>query len=220
MTEATLPFLSLLAVAVSASITIAGYYQTPPALVQVYICKPLTTVLVMVYALSASGLPPLGYGLLVTIGLVFSLFGDVFLMLPRDRFVAGLLSFLVAHIFFLAAFAKGTGVFCPFFPYPPLFVLAAGVFFWLSPGIPRKLRLPVVTFVFLLSAMTAQAIGRAVTVPSTRSAAAALGAVLFLFSDTTIAINKFRHRFKLAQAVILATYFLAIWLMAFSIEPR
>src|SRR5207248_7365578 len=32
------------------------------------------------------------------VALVFSLAGDVFLMLPRDLFVAGLASFLVGHV--------------------------------------------------------------------------------------------------------------------------
>ncbi len=42
--------------------------------------------------------------------LVFSLAGDVFLMLPTDRFVAGLAAFLVAHVCYVGGFwTKGPG---------------------------------------------------------------------------------------------------------------
>src|SRR5213080_3500470 len=49
--------------------------------------------------------PHTRYDTAILIGLVFSLAGDVFLMLPRARFVAGLTSFLAAHIAYLFAFA-------------------------------------------------------------------------------------------------------------------
>ena len=35
---------------------------------------------------------------------MFSLAGDVFLMLPRDAFVAGLAAFLVAHVCYVVGF--------------------------------------------------------------------------------------------------------------------
>ena len=41
------------------------------------------------------------------LALVLSLAGDVFLMLPRDLFVAGLASFLAAHVAYIAGFGLG-----------------------------------------------------------------------------------------------------------------
>ena len=41
---------------------------------------------------------------MVVVGLVCSLAGDVFLMLPEERFVEGLVSFLLAHIAYVVAF--------------------------------------------------------------------------------------------------------------------
>ena len=35
--------------------------------------------------------------------------GDIFLMLPNDRFVAGLASFLVGHLAYVVAFTHGGG---------------------------------------------------------------------------------------------------------------
>ncbi|HIC51136.1 MAG TPA: lysoplasmalogenase, partial [Candidatus Marinimicrobia bacterium] len=43
------------------------------------------------------------------------------------------------------------------------------------------------------------------------------GAVLFLISDGLLAINRFMRPFRVAQAVILTTYFTAQWLIALSV---
>jgi hypothetical protein len=42
----------------------------------------------------------------LALGLIFSLAGDIFLMLPTDRFREGLASFLAAHVCYIAAFAS------------------------------------------------------------------------------------------------------------------
>jgi uncharacterized membrane protein YhhN len=49
------------------------------------------------------------YKVAIITGLLFSLAGDVFLMLPSDRFIAGLVSSLFAHLFYIVAFTSGTG---------------------------------------------------------------------------------------------------------------
>ena len=42
-------------------------------------------------------------------GLLFSLVGDVSLMLPNERFIQGLVSFLVAHLCYIVAFTFESG---------------------------------------------------------------------------------------------------------------
>src|SRR5690606_39451064 len=37
--------------------------------------------------------------------LVFSVAGDIFLVLPQNRFLAGLVSFFLAHLMYIAAFS-------------------------------------------------------------------------------------------------------------------
>jgi uncharacterized membrane protein YhhN len=44
-----------------------------------------------------------------------------------------------------------------------------------------------------------------------------LGAVLFLVSDSALAVNRFRGHYKSAPALILSTYFAAQWLIARSV---
>ncbi|MBV9110557.1 MAG: lysoplasmalogenase, partial [Gemmatimonadetes bacterium] len=54
----------------------------------VYVAKPLTTTLIIALAMSRPS-PIGGYREAIAAGLVCSLAGDVLLMLPSDRFVAG-----------------------------------------------------------------------------------------------------------------------------------
>ncbi len=64
----------------------------------VYLLKPLTMVFILLIVVQA-GWPDFSrYKVAILAGLVCSLAGDVFLMLPSDRFIAGLVSFLLAHL--------------------------------------------------------------------------------------------------------------------------
>jgi len=86
----------LLFILVSGMLHISGAYLKVSSLK--YIFKPLTTLLVILLAFEqGSSISPV-YKMLILAGLSFSLVGDVFLMLPKDRFVAGLVSFLALSI--------------------------------------------------------------------------------------------------------------------------
>ena len=80
-----------------------------------YIFKPLTMVILIVTLIS-SGSVNSTFTYLMLAGLVLSLCGDVFLMLPKDRFKAGLVTFLLAQIAYIAAFST-------IFAFPYLFVV-------------------------------------------------------------------------------------------------
>jgi len=67
------------AVVVIAAIAIAGEYR--PTRTLVYVFKPLTTILIIALAVLA-GQAEAAYQRLIVLGLVLSLAGDVFLMLP------------------------------------------------------------------------------------------------------------------------------------------
>src|SRR6266404_6341637 len=64
-----------------------------------YVAKPATLAALVLYA--ASSPAPSGW---LTAALVFSLLGDVFLMLPVDLFAAGLGAFLIGHIAYIGGF--------------------------------------------------------------------------------------------------------------------
>ena len=94
--------LTLLAI-LSASIHIRAEYRGPRQ--HIYIFKPLTMAFILLIAILGQATLSF-YKYMIITGLVFSLAGDVFLMLPSDRFVAGLVAFLIAHLFYIAAFVS------------------------------------------------------------------------------------------------------------------
>ena len=131
-------------------------------------------------------------------------------MLPINAFVPGLASFLVAHLFFIALFRRGQ----PWFPSRRALVATLGVgalmLAWMWPGLgDPALRVAVPIYVAVIALMAAQAIGRALVVRDMASVAVALGACVFMLSDSLIAINKFVTPLSLPGLWILATYYLA-----------
>ncbi|NIM96588.1 MAG: hypothetical protein GTO24_00470, partial [candidate division Zixibacteria bacterium] len=103
-----LPFTIILLAVASTFFHIRAEYGGPKY--QVYLFKPLTMVLILLIAVVAGGTTAFwAYKLAIITGLICSLLGDVFLMLPVNRFLAGLVSFLIAHLFYISAFTSGTG---------------------------------------------------------------------------------------------------------------
>jgi len=188
-----------------------GYHQPNPGF---YLFKPLTTVLILTLALSGRNEVPI-YGTLISAGLVFSILGDIFLMLPEDHFLAGVGSFLVTHVLYITAFSAGLSELF-WEPALPIFGLAALAILMLSRYL-GEMKLPVYFYISVISVMAWTAWSRWMGAPGPDTLLAACGAVLFLFSDLILALNRFRGRFKTAQALNLLSYFGAQLLIAFSV---
>jgi uncharacterized membrane protein YhhN len=209
-----LSLLSLLVLA-SALLHIRAEYRGPRW--QVYLFKPLTTTLILVLALTAPAPVSPFYQVVVGLGLLFSLAGDVFLMLPSDRFVPGLVSFLVAHLFYIAAFGSVAGVSFTAAAIVPFVLYGAVLLRILWPHLGR-LKLPVAVYAAVLLVMAWQAAEQYLAVRDVRSLLALVGAALFVVSDSVLAFNRFAGRFHWAQALVLSTYFAAQWLIALSVR--
>lgn len=203
--------------AASAVLAVRGHYTGPSRLL-VYIFKPLATLLILGIALWPSGASGTHYAVAVALGLVFSLAGDVFLMLPKDHFRQGLASFLAAHICYIAAFTSGTGFLVGPLPTAAFGTLGCVLIRALWPGVPRRLRIPVALYVAVILAMAVQATGRALLRQDAASLLAAAGAVLFVASDSLLAWDRFRVPFRFSRAAVLSTYFLAQALIALSVQ--
>lgn len=181
-----------------------------------YLLKPLTTVLVLAAALSASGADP-HYRLWIALALVLSLCGDIALTRSGQlAFMVGLGSFLLAHSLFVWAFWS------PNLGLPPawsLLPVVAGLafFVWLLPQ-TGALRIPVTVYGLALLAMSLVAASRADLRADASGALAAAGAVIFLVSDSALAVNQFRGQYRRAQLLILSTYWLAVGLLAASVQ--
>ena len=169
-----------------------------------YVCKPLTMVLLIATALALDVSSSAVLVAFVT-ALVFSLIGDVFLMLPGERwFVFGLGAFLVGHLAYvvglwcqgltLAAFLVGlvvVGV--------AMLILGLRIVRAVSRSDEPELVVPVAVYIGVISLMVASAIG-------TRSPFAIVGASLFYTSDALIAWNKFVKAYPWGRVAVMITY--------------
>lgn len=189
-----------------------------------WVCKPLATALILLLAWSAQPALSMRYRRRISAGIVCSLLGDVLLMLPQDLFVPGLVAFLCGHLCFLAAFLGDSR-----FAARPLWLLASwgygAVNLWLLwDSIGGSLRLPVIVYVAVLSSMGGQALARAWMfvrhgdAQAGGASRAAVGAVLFMLSDSLLAWNRFHAAIPLSSLWVLSTYYLALWWIARSVQ--
>ena len=211
----TLPLLLTAAAACTGLLHVWAEYRGPRR--AVYVMKPLTTVLILVLALSHAVPVSPAYRVAVAAGLVCSLAGDVFLMLPADRFLQGVASFLLAHVAYLVAFTRDAAFGAVPWLLAPCLLLGAVMLAVLWPGLGR-LKGPVVVYLVVILAMLWQALGRGVALGTTSAALASNGALLFVASDAALALDRFRKPYRAAQAVILPTYYAAQLLIAWSVR--
>lgn len=185
-----------------------------------FVFKPLTTLLVIAYAWPRGADTP-KQRRLVLIGLVLSLAGDVFLLWPKEGFLPGLVSFLLAHLAYIAAFCVPLRLAARPWPFVAYAALAAVILSQLWAGVPPALRAPVLAYVLCLATMAAQAAAWWRSAPGhTPARWAALGGLLFMASDSLLAINKFAQPLPASALWILATYWLAQGCIARSLGAR
>jgi sterol desaturase/sphingolipid hydroxylase (fatty acid hydroxylase superfamily)/uncharacterized membrane protein YhhN len=178
------------------------------------LAKPLVMTIAIIfvatraYSMRASAQKYSASTALLLAALVFSLTGDVFLMLPGDYFIPGLAAFLVAHAFYIALFRQDAPWFANRRALQGVLAVGAGVYAVLWSHLPDVgLQVAVAAYVTVICLMTSQALGRASTLGDAAAARVALGACIFMASDALIAINKFLMPIPLASFWILVTYF-------------
>jgi len=179
-----------------------------------YVLKPLTMVLILLTAILGGNALSV-YKMMIIGGLVCSLAGDIFLMLPTDRFLAGLAAFLLAHICYITAFAADINS-LSWWPLIPLIVWGIGFYLFISPSL-GKIKIPVIVYIGIILVMTWLAWERWIQTGQIETLLVLIGAVLFAISDTILAANRFKGPYKPAQVLTLATYFAAQWLIASSV---
>ncbi|MFL6244066.1 MAG: lysoplasmalogenase [Acidimicrobiia bacterium] len=138
--------------------------------------------------------------------LVLSLAGDVFLMLPSDRFVAGLTSFLLAHVAYVVGLTRHGGSAGALLVAAIPVVAVAGL---LGTRVLRAARAgghqelvgPLIAYMAVIAAMVTCAV-------ASGNVVAAAGAVLFMASDALIAETRFVGPKAWAPVVIMVTYHL------------
>jgi len=206
-----------LAAAVSIVAAIAVHFLASPLLL--WTLAPLATFLILAIAFANWRARKAPYSLWISIGLFFSLVGDVLLLRPDHFFLLGLSAFLLTHIAYLIALARDTNF--PARPgvWIPYLLFAAFCNFLLFPRLPAALRFPVAVYSILLLSMAAQAMGRSFVQHTTAARLAAIGALLFVSSDSLLALDRFYNPLPLAPLLILVPYYVAQWLIASSTDP-
>ncbi|HEX6312436.1 MAG TPA: lysoplasmalogenase [Acidimicrobiia bacterium] len=171
-----------------------------------YVCKPGALVLLIGTALALD--PAHGdVRAWFVVALALSLSGDVFLMLPSDRFVPGLASFLLAHVAYVVGLnlhggSAGALALAAIPVAAVAGVLATRIVSAISTGGHRALLGPVVAYMIVISAMVTSAVASV-------NAWAIVGATLFFVSDALIAETRFvRPVTRGFRVAIMVTYHL------------
>ncbi len=149
------------------------------------------------------------------VALVLSLAGDVFLMLPRDRFVEGLASFLLAHVAYVVGFTRdGAAVTTILLVAIPVVVVAGllGARFLRAATRDgdRSLVGPLVAYMAVIAAMVSCAL-------ASGNGLAIAGALLFMGSDSLIAETRFVGPRSWGPLGIMVSYHLGQALLTVSL---
>lgn len=181
----------------------------------IYIFRPLTMLLII--AVAAGGEAAAGpFKLRILLGLAACLAGDVFMMLKEKKFTEGLIAFLLGHLFYISAFLTVMRPRADLGTLLPLFIFASGMLTILFPHL-GKLKVPVAFYILVITVMAGLAIQRYVDVEGAPAFGAFLAAVLFLISDSVLAVNRFVRPVPAAQKIILGSYFAAQLLFALAV---
>ena len=216
-----------LGIALAAAGAIAGALLGGPWLWLHYLCKPLATVLLLVLAIKAVAPVSARYQFTVIAGLLFSLVGDICLMWPTDLFLFGLVAFLLAHLCYISVFVSDSTTPTRLTSIGAFALFGAANLAGLLPRLESAMRVPVLVYVVALILMAGLAVARARSLCAAaqpRSAlagsarTAAIGATLFVISDTLLAWNRFGGGIPLASLWVLGSYFTAQWYIARSVD--
>jgi uncharacterized membrane protein YhhN len=197
----------LLSILIFISATLTIWAKTSARKVLTYIFKPLTMILIIALAVFSTSNSIANYKILIIAGLLFSLVGDV-LLIEKSRFVYGLISFLIAHLFYIGAFfpnAQNVKLLSvlPFVVYVLIFLSVL----WSGLG---KLKIPVIFY----ASMGFCAVNRYLFNQTESAFYAMSGAIFFMASDSILAFDKFKRPLKFADFWVLSSYFAAQWLIA------
>ncbi len=196
--------------AISAVAVLAGLLFGLPVLYMS--AKPLLMITLLLYFASATkGYPR--WRFYVMAALVFSWAGDVFLI-SSEWFIAGLVSFLIAHIFYIIAYQKTGAATGELKTLDVVKFVAYGVvLIWvIYPGL-GDLLIPVLIYALVLLAMGVWAHKRRGATSSASFQLVAIGAILFALSDGLIAINKFAFEVPFERILIMSIYMTAQYLI-------
>ena len=139
--------------------------------------------------------------------LLFSMGGDV--LLEIGYFVPGLVSFLTAQIAYSVLFARHYSNWKKNFPVVVSLIIFSLVMSWVMWNSAGDMRIPVLAYLAVISFM-------GLTAASSSIKGVTLGALVFIASDSFIAINRFVRDVPASGWLVMITYYLAQYLLIVS----
>ncbi len=174
----------------------------------------------LVFLLARSTAAPADhYRRFILLGLGASVTADVVIEL---WFPGGLAIFLLAHVFYIIAMRLALKPF-PLHPAPLIAGLVFGgvILALLLPGIPDVMLIPVLLYTGIILLMFIRAWTRALRHSDEAGVwLMAIGALLFVISDSLIGLNRWTVEIPHDRITILGTYFAAQWFICQSAIAR
>lgn len=148
----------------------------------------------------------------ILLGLLFSWIGDILLQM-KGLFIPGLISFLIAHLFYIRFFISTNSEQQSFFKLRPVMLLAVMAYlielmYLLWPFL-GDMKIPVLCYGITISVMLSGALWQYQKLEYRTSIFLILGAGFFVLSDSILAFTKFRQTFESAGILIMTTYIVA-----------
>jgi len=171
--------------------------------------------LLILYAIISADRSAMSFKLLLG-GLIFSWVGDLLLLFDQaeaNLFVFGLASFLIAHLLYIACYRKArydkaeSGLLpTQEMRYLFILVLAGSAIVWILFPHLGNLMIPVIVHAAVLTLMAIAALYRFGKTPKSSFTFVFIGALLFMASDSILAINKFVEPISEAGFWVMLTY--------------
>lgn len=182
------------------------------------IARPLATASALLIAL-ISGHPSSSlYRRIVLLGTLFAVASDVIAVLPKEYFVAFLSCCSIAHLLYLLAFAREGGWAERKVAFVAYALVATPLLAAVVPTLPPDFKIPVTIYVAVTSLMAAQGASWMLARNTLASRRAAIGGAWFVVSSYTFIIDRFRNAVPFSEALVLATYWCALWYVARSVS--
>lgn len=194
------------------------------------IFKPLTTLIIILiagYSLLYIGIGK-NYALLIFVGLLFSLIGDISLIFAIDKqkrlgkfFIIGLSSFLITHIIYVTAFSIFDGFFIQDIIVGSVLLIVVIVLFLIynkKGEISDKIKIPTLIYMLVLAFMLTKALStiQSTYFSDTQKLLIIIGAVMFVASDILLGIRYFIKSRNSLRIALLLLYFNGQYLIALS----
>ena len=189
---------------------IIGVIFKIPTLIVVF--KPLILLsLVVLYIVSSSE-----RNKIYILALICSFLGDVFLIFEGEfYFIAGLLSFLIAHLLFIRIVVKRlqknlySKIVVSIIPFLTFYLV---LIFTLKNSL-GELLIPVIIYGLTIAVFGMVSLIDYLNTKSIKSLYMLIGAVIFMFSDAILAVNRFYKSEHTLEVLVMITYVFAQYLI-------